>query len=462
MFRFCYLTARRFAPGPMLALMDRVERSPAGSRLSRGVFWSGVGAVVSRLLALGAAIIAARVLGKIAFGELGIIQSTLSMFATFAAFGVGEMATKHIAEFRKTDPERAGRVVAMSYALALLNGGVIGVVVLALAPQIAKHCLAAPHLAGIVALSSLALFFQVMNEAQNAALSGLEAFRRRSVLQAYGGIVAFPLSVVGVCYFGLPGAVVALGLAGGVLAAISARGIRKEAELAGIRIVWRGLRREMGMVWRFNLPVLLSGSVYVPCMWLANLLMVNGPDGYAQMGLFSAADRWRTAIGFLPALLGGVALPMLSSVSGESDSRRFQKLLRANVAICFALSLAVALPISALAPWIMRSYGAEFTEGRWVLIILCFTAIIQATYWIIVQSLVSKNRVWTLFWTNVGWAILLLGISWSLRMHGARGLAIAYLAADAFRLLVGLIICRGLLSGSGTVAAVSSSAATTS
>jgi len=448
--RRCYLAFRRLTPAPVLALLDRLERSPSGSRLGRGVFWSGVGAVVSRLLALGAAIIAARVLGKVAFGELGIIQSTVSMFATFAAFGVGEMATKHIAEYRESSPERAGRVIAISYLLALLNGAAIGVLVLALAPTVAKYCLGAPHLIGIVALSSIALFFQVVNEAQNATLSGLEAFRRRSTLQAYGGIVAFPVSVAGVYFFGLPGAVVALGIGGGVLAALSARGIRKEAELAGIPIVWRELRREMAMIWRFNLPVLLSGAVYIPCMWLANIIIVNIPDGYAQMGLFSAADRWRTAIGFLPALLGGVALPMLSSAAGGSDIRRFRKLLWANVAIATALSLAVALPIAVLAPWIMRGYGSEFTEGKWVLVILCFSAAIQATYWIIVQSLVSKSRVWALFWTNAGWASLLLGTAWLLRAEGARGLATAYLAADAFRLLVGLIICRHMLATPGT------------
>lgn len=445
--RSCYSTARRLAPAPLLAWMDRVANSPSGSRLARGVFWSGAGAVIARLLSLGAGIVAARLLGKVAFGELGIIQSTVCMFATFAAFGVGEMATKHIAELRTTDPERAGRIIGMSYMLVCACGLVVGLLALALAPVIAGRCLAAPQLAGMVALSSLALFFQVMNEAQIAILSGLEAFRRRSTLQAYGGILAFPISIAGVWFFGLPGAVCALGLSGAVLAALNAWGIRKEAALASIRIGWQDMRREMKLLWGFNLPVLLCGSVYVPSMWLANLLMVNRSDGYAQMGLFSAADRWRTAIGFLPALLGGVALPMLSSVSAESDSRRFRKLLRANVAICGILAMAVALPIALLSPWIMRSYGSAFTEGKWILVILSGTAVIQAIYWIICQSLISKSRVWIILWINLGWAVLLLGTTWILRAQGARGLATGYLVAEAFRLAASLIVSRHLLTG---------------
>jgi O-antigen/teichoic acid export membrane protein len=89
-----------------------------GSRLVLGVFWSAIGAVVSRSLALVAGIVIARLIGKAAFGEYGVIQSTLSMFSAFAMFGVGLTATKHIAEFRRADPERTGRIVGMSYGLA--------------------------------------------------------------------------------------------------------------------------------------------------------------------------------------------------------------------------------------------------------------------------------------------------------------------------------------------------------
>lgn len=445
MFKTCYLAARRFVPAHALAWMDRVEKSPSGSRLVLGVFWSTVGAVVSRSLALVAGIVIARLIGKAAFGEYGVIQSTLSMFSTFAMFGVGVTATKHIAEFRNADPERAGGIVGISYSLALLSGVCVALLMLVAASSVAEKCLAAPHLASMVAITSISLLFWVLSETQVAILSGLEAFRRRSILQVYGGIAAFPISVIGVYFFGLTGAVSALAVSSGVMSLLNGHGIRKEIALAGIPIRWTGLHRDMGLVWRFNVPMLLCSSVYVPSMWLANVLLVNGPNGYAQMGLFTAADRWRTAIGFLPSLLGGVALPMLSTMSGESDSRRFGKLLRANVAISCLISLTVALPVAALAPWIMRSYGADFTDGRWVLVILCATAVTHAVYWIIGQALVSKGRVWTIFQMNLGWAVLLLGTTWFLRGHGAVGLATAYLAADAFRLGVGFLVTCGWL-----------------
>jgi O-antigen/teichoic acid export membrane protein len=445
-FKTCYLTVRRFAPVPVLAWMDRVENSPSGSRLAHGVFWSGVGAVASRLLTLLATIVVAQHLGKSVFGELGIIQSTLSMFATFATFGVGLTATKHIAEYRQKDPERAGRVIALSNVVSLVCGCSVGLLIIVLAPWVARRCLEAPQLSGLIAISAAGLLFVVLNEAQVGTLSGLEAFRRQATIQAIGGGVAFPILVAGVHFFGLTGAVCALVANLGVLVFLNHVGIRKEAARLGISIVWKGCFQERGLIWRYNLPTLCCGAVYVPSMWLANMILVRMPGGYAEMGIFSAADRLRTAIMFLPGLLGGVALPMLASLSAKSDIGRYRKVFWANIAISISASLAVAVPIALAARWIMSSYGAGFAEGRWVLVLLCATAVTHAAYWIVSQSMVSKGRVWTMFTLNLGWAILLLSWTWILRHQGAKGLAVSYLIADSFRLIAALGVCRHLLA----------------
>ena len=54
-----------------------------GSRLIKGFSWSVAGSAISQGLTLLASIVVARYLGKIQYGELGIIQSTLTTFAMF-------------------------------------------------------------------------------------------------------------------------------------------------------------------------------------------------------------------------------------------------------------------------------------------------------------------------------------------------------------------------------------------
>jgi len=63
-------------PPFLRAYAGRIEASPLGYRLAKGVFWSMAGAVISRGLMLAAGVCVARMLGKTGYGEFGMIQST--------------------------------------------------------------------------------------------------------------------------------------------------------------------------------------------------------------------------------------------------------------------------------------------------------------------------------------------------------------------------------------------------
>jgi O-antigen/teichoic acid export membrane protein len=438
-------TARRMSP--WLPFFDRVQHWTEGPRLAKGMAWSLVGAVSSRGLALLASVIAARILGKSGFGELGIVQSTTNMYGTFGLLG-GLTAVKHVAEFQKSDPERAGRVIAMSMVVATASGSVMGMLMVGMSP-LAARVLAAPHLQVVIATSALALLLILINEAQEGVLSGFEAFKRRSTVQFATAITSFPIVVLSVYFFGLIGAVWGLIASQGLQAVLSFRAIQRETSLAGIPIRWREAGKEVAILATFSLPTLCSGALYVPSMWIANMILVNSQGGYAEMGIFSAADRWRTAILFLPSLLGGVTLPMLARLRAESATERYNNLLWTNIKLSALASAAVAAPIAFLAPWIMARFGDGFAEGAWVLVTLCITAVAFAAYWIVGQSLVSRGHVWTMFLFNLGWATTLLTSEWFLRGYGAQGLATAYLLADIARLMAALVYANRMRSIDG-------------
>jgi O-antigen/teichoic acid export membrane protein len=167
---------------------DRIESSPLGLRLAKGAFWSLAGALISRGLALLASIIVARILGKEGFGELGIIQSTVGMFGVFAGFGLGMTATKYVAEFRTKNPERAGRVIALSNIVAIVSGGVMSLILVFLAPWLARSTLAAPHLTLFLQIAAGLLFLSALNGAQIGTLAGFEAFRTIAKVNFWAGI----------------------------------------------------------------------------------------------------------------------------------------------------------------------------------------------------------------------------------------------------------------------------------
>jgi O-antigen/teichoic acid export membrane protein len=437
-----YKSLRLLTPRALHPWRDRLEASPLATRLAGGVFWSACGTALSRALALLVSIVTARILGKEMFGELGIVQSTILMFGTFAAIGMGLTATKHVAQYRFTDTAHAGRIIGMSSVVSWVSGLGMALAVAALAPWIAVHTLAAPQLTGALRLGALCLLFNVVNDAQLGALSGFEAFRRRSVIQFTGGLVTFPIAIAGVYWWGLMGAIWGLALSGAILVFLNFLGLRREARLSGISISWRISSQEFKVLWEFSLPTILGSAVYVPAMWLANTIIVNQPHGYAEMGVFSAADRWRMAIMFFPSMLGGVTLPMLSSLRAGADSRKYFKLLWSSVGLSSLCSLLVAALVAALAPWIMAGYGAGFAIGKGVLVLLCAVAVIAATSWIIGQSIVSEGRMWFMLILNLIWGSVLVGCAWCLRSQGAMALALGYLFAEGVRLAIALADAR--------------------
>ena len=66
-------------------------------------------------------------------------------------------ATKYIAEYRQTDPERAGRIIGLSGLVAMATGDLMALGLLVFAPWIAEHTINAPHLTGVLRIGGLSL-----------------------------------------------------------------------------------------------------------------------------------------------------------------------------------------------------------------------------------------------------------------------------------------------------------------
>src|SRR6516164_6532335 len=199
-----------------------------------GAFWSVAGAMISRGFLLAASVVCARFLGKEGFGTLGMIQSTAGMFGILAGLGLGITATKYVSELRRLDPLRTGRVLALSAAAAFVSGSVVTVAVILLAPYLAQYVLAAPQLAGPLAIGAGLVFFGALTGAQTGALAGFEAFQTIARVNIYAGLVSFPLIVLGVWRGGLKGATWGSVGALAINWALSHRALRKECVKAGI------------------------------------------------------------------------------------------------------------------------------------------------------------------------------------------------------------------------------------
>jgi O-antigen/teichoic acid export membrane protein len=184
----------------------------------------------------------------------------------------------------------------------------------------------------------------------------------------------------------------------------------------------------------FALPSLLSGLIVLPIAWLANTILVRSPNGMAEMGMFNAANQWRNLIIWIPAAIGEVALPILSNLLSAGDRARFNRALMLNVAMNLLVSLAVALPLALGSYWIMSLYGSAFSHRWFALVMICGTAVLQATISVIGQVIASASRMWWGFFLNLLWSIEFIVLTVYLVRFGANGLAGAYFLAYVLHL----------------------------
>ena len=402
---------------------------PANSlrtRFARGAFWSLIGTAAAQAMNLLCSVVTARLLGKTGFGELGMVLSTMGLFGIFAGLGLGLTTTKYVAEFRTRDPARAGRIIRMSSGVALLSGAITSMVFYFLSSYLASHAIAAPHLVGELQVACLLLFFTALNGAQMGPLAGFESFRLIAQLNLAQGILALPLTVAGVYYWQLPGAVWSRTAAVGLGCLINHLALRREARRMKIPLAMPELREELPLLWRFSFPAVLAGAMTAPAMWVANTFLVNRPNGYAEMGIFSAANQWRTALAFFPTVLSQTTTPMLANILGQGAKRSALKLMFAAIAINGLILLLAGVGLGLFSPWIMTQYGKDFREG-WPVMVLCLIAAgLTGVISQLGNFIVASARMWPGFLTNVGQGLALIISAWALSSRGAWGLALAY------------------------------------
>ena len=404
----------------------RIEASPLGYRLAKGAFWSLAGSIISRGLGLLSGILVARILGKHGFGQFGMIQSTVGMFSTFAGFGMGLTANKHVAEFRRTDPPRAGRLIVLSSLVAWATGTVMTIALVVFAPWLANHTLAAPEMAGLLRAGALLLLLGGVNGAQIGALSGLEGFKTMARVNLFGGVLSFPIAVVGTLWAGVTGAVWAQVAALGVNCFVNFLALRHEAARAGISLSFGGLNREWSILWRFSVPAVLAASMTGPVSWATSALLANQADGYSQLGIYNAVLRMKIVPEIVLGILMAPLLPVLAERYSARDTAGYNKTAYA----AFSLSLLATLPFGliqlAVPSLTMLPYGKTYAGHHGVVQWLMLDLAIIGLFNPMAAILASMNRMWFGFTYNLIWGALYgLTALWLIRLYGATGLVAA-------------------------------------
>jgi O-antigen/teichoic acid export membrane protein len=389
-----------------------------------------IGSLSGQTCTLLSSVFAARTLGRETFGHFSFLMSTVTTAAAFAGFGLGLTATRYVARYREEDPQVAASFIRFVTAISAGLSGLAGTLMLMAAPHMASDVFHRSQLTPSVRLAAVSVFCLTVNGVQTGVLSGFERFRSVASVNAVRGASTLLATVALVPAWELEGAVAAVGL-GGVLACILSVlqiASAKKAYAVPTRAPfdWRHAK----LLWSFSLPAVLAGIVVSPVTWLASLWLARAPNGYAELGLFGAANQWRSALALIPTTLMQPLLPVLTSLT-RASRKSFGLLVLLSIALNGVAAAGVGVVLVCAVPLISTLYGRSFTGLNDVMIPLMIAGVISCAAAPVGHALASEEKVWIGVGLNTIWGGCLLGVAaFTVADAGAQGLAYSFLAAN--------------------------------
>ncbi|MGV3754224.1 MAG: oligosaccharide flippase family protein [Verrucomicrobiota bacterium] len=413
--------------------------SPMMTRLLRAASWTLAGAVGSQVLGFVGGLLTARMLGGEGFGQLSAVRGLLLAFGLFSGAGLGLAAVRYVAEFRERDQARLRTRILflqrLSWWCAILTASAVGI----LTPLMAGGWLGEENLRIALWLGCPLVLFNGLSAIQNGILGGLEKFRyiaRGMAVESVGNLLGV---VIGAKLAGVNGAVAGACIAGaiawfyrhGLLRQEMARWPTEMSTPPGFDKAW--LLHEA-------MPFILTGAITQPFEWYVRIMLVREPDGFAQLGLFTAALTCAQFVLFLPRQLTTPGVSLLAGMMASNTSEEVLSMAKLKLRTSWLLAAAVAIPMILLGDRILGWFG--FSDGGEVLVMLVLAHLLGAYSLVFRSVLYAAGKVWVQCWQTLIWGVVLGAAGWCLRGFGAWGLATAYLLAFAVH-----IIFQGLAAG---------------
>jgi O-antigen/teichoic acid export membrane protein len=376
------------------------------SRFGQNAFWSLVGAVIMRGLGLLTTILLVRILGVEVFGQFIALQASLGLFGTFAGLGMGMTITKHVAELKVSQPERAGRIVALCLLFSIGATLIISLTLLLGSSFFSENVFNSKELLTPFRIMILLLIANTLNGLLDSIYQGMERYKLLSGLLSFYSVLYIVASFFGAYFYGLLGAVTALALCSFIIAVI------KVLMLFKIRFPFliNGLSSELHVLRQYSLPTLATTLVSQPVNWLPSMVFASLPGGYVALGIFGAFNQIRSFILFLPDAIGRASIPLLAESYGNNNKRLFLKQLRRVMLINLWLASVIAILFVLCQPLILSLYALEYEQSTLLLLLIGCSGVLISVNNALGYGYLCTGRLWKDFRLRIVAFVFFLGL----------------------------------------------------
>lgn len=311
----------------------------------------------------------AHTLGPEALGLYTLGMTIIGFLGLFTAFGLPTAATRFISEYySKREYARLGDFLRFGFAMLLPANLLLGAVLLAVGPWIAKHFYHAPALGKYFVPFALIMLFGAMNTFLGQVMAGYQDVGRRTLITHFIGTpanIVFAVALISLG-FGLAGYLTAQVASGLLVVSLLAVLAWKMTPVPARRS--RGIGRMDKTVASFSAAAFVLTAVQFVLSQADNVVLgfyLNAK----HVGIYAVA---MALVGFVPVALQSVNQifsPTIAELYATGKHALLQRLYSTLTRLVTTLTLPLALTFMVVARPLMRIFGAAFEMGAIVLII---------------------------------------------------------------------------------------------
>lgn len=435
-------------PGTLEATRSRLaglfSQSVGLRRLVSLARWTFVSFALEKGATVVVVFLLARILGAEDYGRLSLAQGLVNTMQMFVVLGSGAVLGRYVPSLRQEGMARAVEVINLCALLVLGSAALFLVLASTLGRSAAALVLHVPDGSPLV---SLVILWVLLVAGVNLLVTILLSFEQGRTL----GLVSFLGAALSIS--SVPALASTYGLTGAILGLLAVETLK----VVTLGVFYHRLLRDRGgsmltrprtadlpLLFRFGVPVFLTSALWAPTMWLSQLIVgTRSPGGLVDVGVFGFTNSLLGAVILISSLTNQAAMPVLSSLRGEG---RFGELRRVSSIMALAqlgIAICIALPLAAMAPWIMALVGPTYLEHWPVLLIMVATGVVLSAQTALGNYLLVTDRQVYLLATMIGWSAIVIGLTLGFVTWGAYTLAWALLVGAILRTTaIGLVFLR--------------------
>lgn len=348
------------------------------SKLARNAGITGVGEIAGNIITYASNVLVTRRIGPTSFGIYVLATTIFRIVGIFSVAGLDNGLIRFISLYQgRGDKARVKGVILFATKVAGLLSLFFFPLLFLTAPFTSTRIFHNPDLSPALQIILISLPFTTLMTIWLGGIQGFQLIKYRvyveKLFQPFSRLFfLIILFILGMKLFGVLIATVLSAVIGFIMSFWYLNKIfpfRKD-QLSPVY--------EKKKLITFSMPVTFVTFFFFITRWISILML-----GYfvtpRDVGIFGAVDRVLPLVGLPLESLNIIFSPMISGLYGERALSKLENLFKVETKWAVSLSFPICLTLIIFARPIMRIFGAAFTEGSVVLIILSIAQLIRVS-----------------------------------------------------------------------------------